>query len=246
MADQRNSRSKPPSKGIVNPFMPLPSKIAQIESGMGNDDSKELQPPLVPPPEHHHPLSLVQKIALGVITFAAIASKGTETPAEPVTTSLVLAPRSTSSADHQEPASSREGRDGEDLRKVAQLVFEHFVDESIDEALEAIAERYEELLRHKGHFTHDEQQEFDDFPPPTNARDGRSIFECAWKLMRPVVCGDQDARSASSDEAFGLASTIALKGADIVSPRLAMWAGIFGACLSIVRKTGIEGWCRET
>jgi len=243
MTNENDSRPKLRSKRIVSPF--TPSKIAQIEIELRNKGSKEQpQPPpvLQPPAEHYRPLSLFQKIALSVAAFAAIVSRVTKIPVGPLTgpgTSISL--RSV-----QESVSSREARRAENLREVAQAVFEHFVDESIDEAFEAIAERYAEILRHKGQFSPEEQQEFDRFPSPTDPHDGRSIFECAWKWMRPFVCGDQNARSAPSNEAFALASTMALKAADVVSPQLAMWAGLFGACLSIVRKTGIEGCCRES
>jgi len=260
MTNESDPRSKPGSKHVINPFTPsniekivspfTPSKIQKIESEVRNYDSKERlnqqsDPPLVVQPpavKHGHPISLIQKIALSVATFAAITSRGIEIPVGPLTdpgTSLDLKAA-------QEASSAREARQAELLREVAQAVFEHFVDESIDEAFEAIAERYAEILRHKGEFSTEEQQEFDRFPSPTDPHDGRSIFECAWMWMRPVVCADQDSRSASSDETFAWASTITLKAANIVSPPLAMWAGLIGACLSIVRKSGVEAWCDGT
>jgi hypothetical protein len=234
------SDSKP---RVVSPFSP--SRIAEVQSEVHNDHSTEQwQPPSVlqQPIKHPHPISAFKKIALFASTFAAIATSGTTIPLGPLSgpgSSLSL-------KDAQQSSSSSDARHAEYLREVAQAVFEHFVDKSIDEALKAIAERYAELLRDEPDFSPERRQEFHRFPLTTDPHNGRSIFESAWKLMRPVVCGDQDARSASSDEAFGLASTMALKAAGVVSPQLAMWAGLFGACLSIVRKTGVEAWCRET
>ena len=232
------SDSKP---RVVNPFSP--SKIAKIQSEVRNDHSTEQwQPPSIPeqPIEHPHPISAFQKIALFASTLAAIVSPATTIPVGPLS-----GPGSSLSLDAQQSSSSIEARPAEYFREVAQAVFEYFLDKSLDEAFKAIAERYAEILRDKPGFSPERAQEFRRFPPTTDPHNGRSIFESAWKLMRPVVCGDQDSRSAPSDEAFGLASTMALKAAGVVSPQLAMWAGLFGACLSIVRKTGVEVWCRE-
>ena len=238
MPNESDSRPR-----VVNPF--TPSKIAKIQSEVRNDHSAaQWQPPSVlqPPIEQHHPISAFQKIALFASAFAAIVSSVTTIPSGP----LSGPGSSVSLKDAQQSSSSREARHAEYLREVAQAVFEHFVDESIDEAFKAIAERYAEILRDERDFSPERQEEFHRFPSPTSPHDGRSIFKCASRLMRPLVCGDQNARSAPSDEAFGLASTMALKAAGVVSPQLAMWAGLFGACLSIVRQTGVDGWCRET
>ena len=154
-----------------------------------------------------------------------------------------------------ENPTTAEGDAAKAIRQVAQMVFEHLLDSSIDQAYEALALLYNELWQHKQQkkpISPEELQELNRLAQPGQDSDGGEIapvpgaqaFQIVWKLLKPVLC-DEHVKEILPEggKQFGATAIKFLQDAGVLSKTISCLAPIVGAALAVAEKKTLVACC---
>jgi hypothetical protein len=203
-------------------------------------------PPVIVSQAIEHPvhLGVIERVlaasglALALVGAAAVAQP--QIFNAPQISFVIVPPRMEEDAPH----SHADDDPGKALREVAYKLFEHYLDQSIDEVYDALQKTLEELKKHEDELSSEARRDLDRFPVPEQ-KGGLHIFHGVSNFLKPYLCGAEFRRlDVKGGAEFGRASIKFLHDNHALPSEVSVLPLVIST-LALISKRKLAIWCRE-